>query len=98
MTVPVAYHRHMSASGSINSWIAVRRKPLVPRTPYTEELDARSPGMVQLHDNDERALRTAIAHAVENPSSTWLDASTVPSPSPSDVALAYAELLRTWSR
>lgn len=98
VTVPVAYHRHMSASGSVNSWIAVGRRPLVPRTPYTQELDARSPGMVQLHDNDDRALRTAIAHAVANPSSTWLDTSTVPSPSPADVALAYSELLRRWSR
>ena len=34
----------MSASGSINSWISAGRRPLVPRTTYTEEIAAIKAG------------------------------------------------------
>jgi glycosyltransferase involved in cell wall biosynthesis len=97
ITVPVAYHRHMSASGSINAWISSGRRPLVPRTDYTEELVTRSPGVVSIHANDDAALREAIEHAFVEPDSTWLDSSTVPSPTPAEVATTYERLLRRWS-
>ena len=29
VAVPVAYHRHVSASGSVNSWLAAGRRPVV---------------------------------------------------------------------
>lgn len=97
VAVPVAYHRHMSASGSINSWISAGRRPLVPRTTYTEELDERSPGVVTIHPNDDAALRVAIESSVANPASTWIDSSVRPSPSRAEVAAAYDRLLRRWS-
>ncbi|OZF57546.1 hypothetical protein CH293_02135 [Rhodococcus sp. 14-2470-1b] len=95
-TVPVAFHRHLSASGSINTWIAARRRPLVPRNAYTEELDLRSPGVVRVHEDDVDSLRDAIAEAVRDPSSTWIDADVVPRPTPSDVAREYDSILRGW--
>ncbi|MBY6410411.1 hypothetical protein HQ346_02440 [Rhodococcus sp. BP-252] len=98
VTVPVAYHRHMSASGSINTWIAQGRRPLVPRSDYIDELDRRSPGVVTIHGNDDESLQSAIFAAVEDSSTTWLDPSVDPVPSPSDVAKAYAEVLARWRR
>jgi hypothetical protein len=97
VTVPVAYHRHMSASGSINTWISSGRRPLVPRTTYTEELAQRSPGVVTLHPDNDAALRTAIERAFVNPTDTWIDSSATPSPSPAEVARTYERLLRRWS-
>ena len=46
VTVPLAPHTHVSASGSINSWIAAGRRPLVPAGRYVSELDRRLPGSV----------------------------------------------------
>ncbi|MGA9874046.1 MAG: hypothetical protein WBQ44_23285 [Rhodococcus sp. (in: high G+C Gram-positive bacteria)] len=97
VTVPVAYHRHMSASGSINTWIAAGRRPLVPRSTYSEELDARSPGLVLVHDADEASLRRAIAASIADPSGTWIDPETVPRPTPADVAEAHTALFERWA-
>ncbi|MGW6032462.1 hypothetical protein ACWFOS_02305 [Gordonia terrae] len=97
VTVPVAYHRHMSASGSINSWISAGRRPLVPRTTYTEEIAARSPGVLTMHANDDDALQAAIEHAFAHPADTWIDPSVVPSPTAVDVGLEHERLLRRWS-
>ncbi|WP_158544549.1 glycosyltransferase [Blastococcus sp. TBT05-19] len=66
--VPVAPHEHLSASGSINSWIGAGRRPLVPRSDYVAELEERSPGCVRIYDD----LRTALVQAWEDPASTWL--------------------------
>lgn len=98
VTVPVAYHRHMSASGSINTWIGSGRKPLVPKTSYTVELDARSPGSVLIHEDDETSLREAIAECLAEPSRTWREVDIEPVPSPADVALQYSTLFRRWAR
>ncbi|WP_072803313.1 hypothetical protein [Rhodococcoides yunnanense] len=98
VTVPVAYHRHLSASGSINTWIAQGRKPLVPRGGYITELDDRSPGVVSIHADDDGSLRHAIASAIDDSTSTWIDTSVEPVPSPSDVAAAYDEHLTRWTR
>ncbi|SNT42100.1 hypothetical protein [Rhodococcoides kyotonense] len=98
VTVPVAYHRHMSASGSINTWIAHGRRPLVPRGDYTCELDRRSPGVLAMHGNDDDSLRSAIFDAVADSSSTWLGPETVPFPTSADVADAYAKALSRWHR
>ncbi|MFT4395236.1 hypothetical protein ACLTEW_09915 [Gordonia lacunae] len=97
VTVPVAYHRHMSASGSINSWISAGRRPLVPRTAYTDELAARSPGVLTMHANDDLALRAAIESAFANPASTWIDSAVTPSPTAADVGRTHERLLRRWS-
>lgn len=66
--VPVAPHAHLSASGSINAWIAAGRRPLVPRSDYAAELLERTPGCVTAYDD----LRVALARAWADPGSTWL--------------------------
>jgi len=68
--VPVAPHEHLSASGSINTWIGAGRRPLVPDSDYARELLVANPGAVQLYDH----LPTAVARAVADPASTWLPA------------------------
>ncbi len=97
IAVPVAYHLHMSASGSINTWISARRRPLVPRSHYVAELDRRSPGAVFVHDDNETALRDSITAGLTNPLSTWIGDAVDPVPSPADVAAAYSALYRKWS-
>ncbi|OZG28255.1 hypothetical protein BH683_014550 [Williamsia sp. 1138] len=97
VTVPVAYHRHMSASGSINAWISAGRRPLVPRTAYTLELAARSPDVVAMHPNNNDALRSAVADAVASPEHTWTDSAVTTSPTAVEVAQEYDRLLRRWS-
>lgn len=72
VAVPVAAHRHLSASGSINSWLSAGRRPLVTRSRYAEELAARLPGTVTLVEPDEVALAAAIDRALGDPPSTWL--------------------------
>ncbi len=96
VTVPVAHHRHLSASGSINTWISAGRRPLVPRTRYIEELDRRSPGLVTIHDDADGALEAAIVAAMNCPAGTWTNPSIVPAPSPTEVANRYDTLLRRW--
>lgn len=96
VTVPVANHRHLSASGSINTWISAGRRPLVPRTRYIEEFDRRSPGLVTIHDDADGALDAAIVAAVNHPAGTWTSPSAIPSPSPTEVANRYDTLLRRW--
>lgn len=44
--IPVAPHRHISASGSIAAWVAAGRRPLVADSQYTAELEDRWPGCV----------------------------------------------------
>ena len=70
--VPVAPHEHLSASGSINSWIGAGRRPLVPRSDYVAELEERSPGCVWVYDD----LRAALARAWRDPAATWLPGGT----------------------
>jgi hypothetical protein len=88
--VPVCFHQHFSASGSINTWIAAGRRPLVPRVRYTEEMAALRPGTLTLVDSQERPQ--AVERALGDPDSTWLP----PGPSlhtMADVAAAYRHLL-----
>lgn len=46
--VPVCPHRHVSASGSLNTWIAHGRVPLALEGPYMREIADRWPGRVRL--------------------------------------------------
>ena len=86
-SVAVAAHRHFSASGSINTWIAAGRRPLVVDGRYTREVAERRPGTVTLVDPFE--LEAAIADAVAAPASTWLDEAAVTGPDTAAVASAY---------
>ncbi|MCU1479889.1 MAG: permease [Subtercola sp.] len=91
--VPIAAHRHFSASASINTWISAGRRPLVPDAPYTREMAELRPGTLTLYDPQHTAaMAEAIGRAWREPDSTWLapDATTGP-----DTA-AVAELYRAW--
>ncbi|SDF98999.1 glycosyltransferase [Klenkia brasiliensis] len=84
-SVPLAPHRHVSASGSIGSWLAAGRRPLVPDVAYTREVEARSPGTLWLYDE----LGPALAHALAEPSLTWLAPGTPVGPSWVATVAAY---------
>lgn len=95
IAVPVAHHRHMSASGSINTWIEHGRRPLVVAGSYTREFDRRSPGTVTLYDEGD--LPTALARALADPASTWLSPGATAHPTLAEVArlhtVAYERLV-----
>jgi glycosyltransferase involved in cell wall biosynthesis len=92
--VPVAAHRHFSASDSINTWISAGRRPIVVDGRYTREVADRRPGTVTMVDGHLR-LVDGIAAALRDPSSTWLHPDAVTAPNVSDVASAY---LAWWKR
>lgn len=91
VTVPVVAHRHFSASGSLATWIAAGRRPLVADGRYAREMAALRPGTVRLVPPDR--LAEAIAGALADPASTWLAADAVTRPHLDDTAAAY---LRWW--
>ncbi|WP_392468738.1 glycosyltransferase [Arsenicicoccus cauae] len=93
VAVPVAPHRHLSASGSINTWLAAGRRPLVPRSRYVEELEVRCPGALLVYDD----LDAAVGQALEDPAVTWLGPEVVLGPGRDDAAQAYAATLADWS-
>lgn len=94
VTVPVAFHRHLSASGSINTWIAAGRIPLVPQSDYVVELDSRSPGVVSIHP--PHALADEIAASLSGERESWIDPSVEPVPSPAEVADRHVILWEKW--
>ena len=67
-TVPVAAHRHVSASGSIGTWLSAGRRPVVVDGGWAVELATRIPGSLTL----TRDLVGAVAAAFDAPVSTWL--------------------------
>lgn len=87
-SVPVAAHQHVSASGSIATWIAAGRRPLVPDTRYSREMATLRPGTLTLYPDD--GLAAAIATALADPASTWLDDDAHTLPGLDEVADAYA--------
>jgi glycosyltransferase involved in cell wall biosynthesis len=91
--VPVAWHRHISASGSIGSWLAAGRRPVVPVHPWTVELERRCPGALLLADD----LGTAVLACLDDPARTWLDPGTRLGPTAPEVAARYDDLLSAWA-
>ncbi|GAA2009864.1 glycosyltransferase [Nakamurella flavida] len=91
VAVPVAPHTHVSASGSINSWLAAGRRPLVPAGRYVRELADRLPGSLTLYDPAD--LDGALERAFAEPGSTWLAGDLAVGPSTAEVAGRY----RAWS-
>ena len=91
--VPLAAHRHISASGSIGSWIAAGRRPLVTESRYAREIDALRPGTIRRVEPD--CLAEAIAEAIGDPQQTWVAPGTDTRPHLRDVAQAY---LRWWAQ
>ncbi|MDO9377818.1 MAG: hypothetical protein Q7T56_03135 [Nocardioidaceae bacterium] len=88
VAVPVAAHRNVSASGSVNSWLAVRRRPLVLAGAYAREVAALRPGTTTLFEDG--LLADAVDAALDDPRSTRLDGTTSTAPHLPDVALAYS--------
>jgi glycosyltransferase involved in cell wall biosynthesis len=92
--VPVAAHRHVSASGSVNAWIAAGRRPLVLAGTYTRELDRRMPGAVTLVETPQH-LPAAIEAALGDPPSTWIGWGVTVGPTWSQSAADHAAVLRS---
>lgn len=88
-SVPLAPHRHVSASGSIGSWLAAGRRPLVPDVAYTREVAARCPGALWLYED----LAPALAAALADPASTWLAPGTPTGP---DLAATLESYRAVW--
>jgi glycosyltransferase involved in cell wall biosynthesis len=72
VTVPVAPSAVVSASGTVMTWRGCGRRPLAARGEYAVELDRRHPGTLHLYA-DAAALPAAVARALADPRSTWLD-------------------------
>lgn len=89
VAVPVVAHRHISASGSINSWLSAGRRPLVPEHRYTLEFEERNPGSLMLYPDTAASLRSAIEFALATPESTWLPTGLALRPTLADVARHY---------
>jgi len=85
--VPLSAHQHVSASGSINTWIQAGRRPLVLESRYALEMAELRPGTLRLVE--PRDLATAIADALAHPESTWIEAGASMAPDLDDVARAY---------
>lgn len=96
VTVPVVAHTHVSASGSLGSWLSAARRPLAPTNRYTREVAHRNPEMLKLYA--EHGLSAAIRCALDDPESTWLPDGVVPRPTPTDAASAYHDFLGRWHR
>ncbi|MFJ4036439.1 hypothetical protein ACIPVB_00010 [Microbacterium sp. NPDC090007] len=91
VAVPVIAHRHVSASGSLASWVGWGRRPVSVRNRYVDEMAALRPGTLAVVEADE--LGRAVAAARRQASSTWHDADPVPF-GRADGARAY---LRWWT-
>lgn len=90
--IPVAPHTHVSASGSINSWLAAGRRPLVPAGRYVEELDRRLPGAVWIYQPGE--LRRCVEMALRAPELTMLPTHLEVGPGIGEVTEEYLAWLR----
>jgi len=93
VTVPLAPHTHISASGSINSWLAARRRPLVPAGRYVGELERRMPGSMWTYPPGQ--LRQTVERAIAQPELTWLPEDLVVEPTTPMVAERYLDWLRS---
>lgn len=85
--VPVIAHRHVSASGSLGSWIAAGRRPVATSNRYVDEMAVLRPGSMTVVEPD--LLGSAVAAAARAPASTWLSRPAVPH-GRADVGAAYA--------
>ncbi|WJL96600.1 hypothetical protein QSU92_05325 [Microbacterium sp. ET2] len=86
VAVPVVAHRHVSASGSLATWIGWGRRPVTERNRYVDEMARLRPGT--LSPVDPAGLADAIRRAAATPAGTWHGLDRVPF-SFGDVAEAY---------
>ncbi|MDZ5661032.1 hypothetical protein HN031_05565 [Nocardioides sp. zg-1308] len=90
VTVPVAAHRNVSASGSLNSWIAAGRRPLVRDGAYAREMSALRPGTTTIFD--DATLVPRLESALLGPAATWTPPGADLGPQLEHTAAAY----RAW--
>ncbi len=91
-TVPVAAHQHLSASGSISTWLGAGRRPIVARSRYVDELAARMPGALTPVRGED--LAEALVDALLEPGTTW-HADDVPlGPDAAEAGAALARVAR----
>ncbi|GAB47363.1 hypothetical protein [Mobilicoccus pelagius] len=97
--IPVAPHRHVSASGSIGSWLAAGRRPLVPTGTYVDEIESRCPGASFRYGpgTDHPDLAAAARAALADPSLTWLDPGARLTPDGDGAAAALARAVEDWA-
>lgn len=91
VNVPVCPHRHVSASGSLNTWIAHGRVPLVLESPYMIEIAHRWPGAVTVATAQD--FRSRLLECLGDPRRTRA-LGAPPSWGWSEVAAAYS---RVWA-
>lgn len=87
VSVGVTAHRNVSASGSLNSWIAAGRRPLVRDGSYAREMAALRPGTLNLFD--DASLVPCLDAALRRPTSTWTSPSADLGPRLEETAAAY---------
>lgn len=92
VSVPVMARADISASGSIGTWIAHGRRPLVLDGPWVRELLSRNPDSVTLVPS-LAALPAAIADALAHPGRTWLPPGYAAQPAPALAATLLAHAL-----
>lgn len=86
VSVPVIAHQHVSASGSLASWISWGRRPVAVRNRYFDEMAALRPGTLLVVDPPD--LGEAVRAAAAAPATTWHGSTDLPMSWP-DVADAY---------
>jgi len=96
VSVPLIAHDHVSASGSLASWISAGRRPIVLRSRYMEEMAALRPGTLTLVEPDD--LAGAVAAALRNPASTWLAGDAQVRPTTRDTVEHYLDYWRAAMR
>lgn len=89
VTVPVAAHRHVSASGSIATWLEAGRRPVAVPGGYVRELAQRHPGALAVSED----LVAGIVAALDDPAGTWLADDVLLGPSVAAAAAQHADLL-----
>ncbi len=91
--VPLVAHQHVSASGSLATWLSVGRRPVVLRNTYAEEVGGRLPGSLQLVDDLGQGVRAALT----DPASTWLRDDVVLGPTAAAASAELQRLVEVWS-
>lgn len=86
VSVPVIAHRHISASGSLASWIGWGRRPVAVRNRYIDDMARLRPGT--LLPVDESDLPLALRRASDDAAATWHGLSELPM-AQGDVVDAY---------
>lgn len=89
--VPVIAHRHVSASGSLASWIGWGRRPLAVRNRYVEEMAELRPGALRVVEPEHLAVE--VVRARGEAGRTWHGLDPLPF-GRADAAGAY---LRWWA-